>query len=122
MSYHQRLTCLRQVTNDRQVAALFPAVNLSAYRHAHNEILASTTVLLGASAMLTPVSLPVAASPYIPECAEGRVSQQNDTSTNTAITTIRPTMRHELLTPKADNARTTITSSDRDLNLVDHSS
>ena len=72
--------------------------------------------------MLTPVSLPVAASPYIPECAEGRVSQQNDTSTKTAITTIRATMRHKLLAAKADDARATIASSDRDFNLIDHSS
>ncbi len=122
MSYHQRLACLCQVANPRQSAVLLSAPNLSAYRHAHNEILASTTVLLGASAMLTPVSLPVAASPYIPECAEGRVSQQNDTSTNTAITTIRATMRHKLLAAKADDARATIASSDRDFNLIDHSS
>jgi hypothetical protein len=122
MSHHQRLACLCQVANPRQSAALFPAANLSAHRHAHNEILASTTVLLGASAVLAPVSLPVAASPYIPKRAEGCVSQQNDTSTKTAITTIRATMRHELLTPKADDARATIASSDRDFNLIDHSS
>jgi len=79
-------------------------------------------VHLGASAMLTPVSLPVAASPYIPERAEGRVSQQNNTSTNTTIAAIRATMRHELLTPKADDARATITSSNPDLNPIDHSS
>ncbi len=72
--------------------------------------------------MLAPLSLPLTATPYIPQRTQRRVSQQNDTATITTIATIWATTRHELLTAKAHGSSATITSNNPDLNLIDHSS
>jgi hypothetical protein len=71
--------------------------------------------------MLASVSAPVTPTPYIPQRTQRGVSEEHNTATNTPITTIRTTTRHELLSPKAHGSSTTITSSDPDLRLVDHS-
>jgi len=59
---------------------------------------------------------------YIPQSPQRQISQENYTTATASITAIRPTMRNELLTPKAHRSCTTITPSDRNLGMVNHSS
>jgi len=76
---------------------------------------------IGPSAVLPSLRFPMTPATHIPQCAQRRVRQEKHTSTGAATTTIRAAPRNELLVPKAYRTGATITTSDANLCMVDHS-
>jgi hypothetical protein len=72
--------------------------------------------------VLSPFSPPTSTPSYVPKSAQRRVSQEDNTPTTATITPIRTTPWCELLPPKAYYAGATVTASNANFCMVNHSS